>query len=109
MYACLGTKFNRMSDFQQVSDQYVLDTPVVRDFVAEVRAAIAAASSPEAACEAIRPRFAELLADTDWLPGEFADAVPDPSSSAAGHSPPDRLQLQWAQDGGAAPGSRPDG
>jgi predicted metal-dependent enzyme (double-stranded beta helix superfamily) len=66
-----------MSDFQVVSDEYVLDTPVVRDFVADVRAAIAVAEAPEAACEAIRPRFAELLSDPDWLPDEFAEAVPE--------------------------------
>jgi predicted metal-dependent enzyme (double-stranded beta helix superfamily) len=60
-----------------VSDEYVLDTPVVREFVAGVRAAIAAADSPEAACEAIRPGFADLLSDPSWLPDEFAEAVPD--------------------------------
>jgi predicted metal-dependent enzyme (double-stranded beta helix superfamily) len=58
------------------SGEYVLDTPVVRAFVADVQAAIAAASSPEAACEAIRPRFAELLADRAWLPDELAEPVP---------------------------------
>ena len=42
--------------------EFVLDTPVVRAFVADVERAIAAASSPAEACEAIRPRFAELLA-----------------------------------------------
>jgi 3-mercaptopropionate dioxygenase len=66
-----------MSDFRQVSDEFVLDTPVVREFVANVRAAIESAVSPEAACDAIRPRFAELLADDDWLPGRFQEADPD--------------------------------
>jgi predicted metal-dependent enzyme (double-stranded beta helix superfamily) len=56
--------------------EYVLDTPKVRGFVDDVRAAIAAAPSPEAACDAIRPRFAELLADPEWLPDELAEAVP---------------------------------
>jgi len=60
-----------------VSDEYLLDTPVVREFVAEVRAAIAEAPSPEAACEAIRPRFAELLADPDWLPERFQEGNPE--------------------------------
>jgi predicted metal-dependent enzyme (double-stranded beta helix superfamily) len=60
-----------------VSDEFVLDTQVVRSFVAEVQAAIGAASSPEAACEAIRPSFAQLLADPDWLPEEFRAAAPD--------------------------------
>jgi 3-mercaptopropionate dioxygenase len=57
------------------ADEYVLDTPVVRSFVGDVRAAIEDAASPEAACDAIRPRFAELLADPNWLPGEYREAV----------------------------------
>jgi predicted metal-dependent enzyme (double-stranded beta helix superfamily) len=59
-----------------VSDDYVLDTPFVREFVADVQAAIATAASPEAACDAIRPRFTELLADQAWLPDELAAPVP---------------------------------
>jgi predicted metal-dependent enzyme (double-stranded beta helix superfamily) len=57
--------------------EFVLDTPVVRSFVADVQEAIADASSAEDACEAIRPRFAELLADQSWLPDEYAAPVPD--------------------------------
>jgi predicted metal-dependent enzyme (double-stranded beta helix superfamily) len=59
-----------------VGDDVVLDTPVVREFLAGVREAIAAADSPEAACEVIRPRFADLLADEEWLPDEFMAPVP---------------------------------
>ena len=59
-----------------MADEYVLDTPTVRAFVSDVRAAIAAASSPKAACDAIRPHFARLLADQSWLPSELAEAVP---------------------------------
>jgi 3-mercaptopropionate dioxygenase len=55
----------------QLQEQFHLDTPVVRAFVSDVRYAIAGAASPEAACEAIRPSFAELLADPDWLPAEY--------------------------------------
>ena len=51
-----------------MTDEYILDTPVVRGFVAGVRATIAASASPADACDAIRPRFAELLADQTWLP-----------------------------------------
>jgi predicted metal-dependent enzyme (double-stranded beta helix superfamily) len=58
------------------SEEFVLDTPRIRDFVGGVRHAIAAAPSPEAACDAIRPDFAELLADQTWLPDELAEAVP---------------------------------
>jgi 3-mercaptopropionate dioxygenase len=60
-----------------MSDEHVLDAPVVRSFVADVQAAIEAASSPTAACEAIRPSFAQLLADPDWLPAEYQAAAPD--------------------------------
>jgi predicted metal-dependent enzyme (double-stranded beta helix superfamily) len=59
-----------------MSDEYFLDTPVVRDFIAHVRERIAAAASAEAACEAIRPRFAALLADPDWLPARFREGNP---------------------------------
>jgi predicted metal-dependent enzyme (double-stranded beta helix superfamily) len=58
-----------------MDEEFVLDTPVVREFVADVQATIASASSPEQACEALKPRFAELLADPEWLPAEYrADA-----------------------------------
>ena len=60
-----------------MSAEFVLDTQVVRSFVADVQATIAGASSPEAACEAIKPRFAELLADPDWLPAEYRAPAPE--------------------------------
>ena len=60
-----------------MEDQFVLDTPVVRQFVAGVRAAIAGASSPQEACDAIRPGFAELLARSDWLPEGYQEPVPE--------------------------------
>ena len=64
------------------ADEYVLDTPTVRQFLTTVRESIAAAGSPEEACTAIRPRFAELLADPDWLPGEYRES--DPESGMGG-------------------------
>ena len=57
--------------------EFVLDTPVVRSFVADIEVTIAAAASPEEACDAIRPRFAELLADQDWLPDQYRAAAPE--------------------------------
>jgi 3-mercaptopropionate dioxygenase len=60
-----------------VTAELVLDTPVVRAFVADVERAIASAASPAEACEAIRPRFAELLADPDWLPAEYQAPAPE--------------------------------
>jgi predicted metal-dependent enzyme (double-stranded beta helix superfamily) len=52
-------------------DEFVLDTPRVRAFVTSVRAAIAAAATPEQAITSIRPSFADLLADQEWLPPEY--------------------------------------
>jgi len=57
--------------------EFVLDTPLVRSFVADVQDAIAAAASPEDACAALRPRFAELLADPDWLPHAYQAPAPE--------------------------------
>ena len=57
--------------------EFVLDTPAVRAFVADVQMTIGAASSPERACDALRPRFAELLADPDWLPTEYQAPAPE--------------------------------
>ena len=59
------------------ADDYVLDTPVVREFVAAVRGSIEGAGSPEEACAAIRPWFAELLADPEWLPDEYRESAPE--------------------------------
>src|SRR3954465_5397752 len=59
-----------------MTDEFPLDTPTVRAFLADVRAAIAREPDPESACNAIRPRFAELLADPDWLPPPYPGAGP---------------------------------
>ena len=58
-------------------EEFVLDTPTVRAFVTDVRSLIARSTSPAAACEAIRPCFADLLADESWLPDRYARPVPD--------------------------------
>jgi predicted metal-dependent enzyme (double-stranded beta helix superfamily) len=60
-----------------MSDEYVLDTPVVRGFVEDVRRAIADAADPADACHRIRPRFTELLADDGWLPAEYQEPAPE--------------------------------
>ena len=64
-------------------DEYLLDTPVVRAFVAAVRESIAATASAEDACETIRPRFGELLADPAWLPDHFRQSAPDSGMGGA--------------------------
>ena len=60
-----------------VNGEFVLDTPVVRSFVAAVETLIGGASSPEEACTAIRGPFAELLADPAWLPREYQEPAPE--------------------------------
>jgi 3-mercaptopropionate dioxygenase len=57
--------------------EYILDTPRLRAFVDRVRAAIEASGSPAEACERIRPDFAELLADGEWLPERFQEPAPE--------------------------------
>jgi 3-mercaptopropionate dioxygenase len=63
-------------------DEYFLDSPAIREFVADVRAQIGAADSPADACDRIRPGFAALLEDPDWLPAEFRQ--PNPESGMGG-------------------------
>ena len=60
-----------------MSDEYVLGTATVQAFVAQVQAAIGTASSPEDACSLIRPHFAELLGDPNWLPEAFRASAPE--------------------------------
>ena len=59
------------------ADEYVLDTPTVRSFVAGVRGTISRSGGPEEAVEALRPLFSELLADDGWLPEEYRSPVPE--------------------------------
>ena len=59
------------------ADEFVLDTPFVRELVARVREQIGRAASASDACEAIRPIFAQALARRDWLPSTFRRDVPD--------------------------------
>ena len=67
---------------EAMQDEYVLDTATVRGFIAGVREEIAQAASPQAACDAIRPAFAELLADPAWLPERYQEG--DPESGMGG-------------------------
>ena len=58
-----------------MSIEFLLDTPTVRAFVTGVQESIARTASPPEACKAIRPRFAQLLADPDWLPSRYQAAA----------------------------------
>jgi predicted metal-dependent enzyme (double-stranded beta helix superfamily) len=62
-------------DAQQ--DEYLLDTPAVRAFIADVRRTLAQHAGVEAGLAALRPRFAALLADQGWLPDAFASSYSD--------------------------------
>jgi predicted metal-dependent enzyme (double-stranded beta helix superfamily) len=74
---------------------FIVDTPAVRAFIDHVRAQIGAAASPADACDRIRPAFAELLADDDWLPHEFRESAPE-SGMGGGIG---QWSLYRAQDG----------
>jgi predicted metal-dependent enzyme (double-stranded beta helix superfamily) len=54
-------------------DEYVLDTPLVRELCAGVRARIAEATSPREACRLIEPLFTALLQDRTWLPETYQE------------------------------------
>ena len=58
-------------------DEYVLDNPTVRSFVAGVRETVARSGSPAEAVEAIRPAFSALLANDAWLPEEYRSPAPE--------------------------------
>ena len=69
---------NTELDVEQ-QDEYFLDTPAIRDFVAAVEQVIAEQDAVEARLTALQPRFAELLSgNQSWLTEEFA--APNPQS-----------------------------
>jgi 3-mercaptopropionate dioxygenase len=59
------------------TEEYTLDVPVVRAFIDSVRAEIGAAESALDAVERIRPGFADLLADSSWLPKTYQESAPE--------------------------------
>lgn len=54
------------------ADEYVVDTPRVRRFVADVRDVLGRAESQAEALDLLRPVLGELLAEDGWLPDEYA-------------------------------------
>jgi predicted metal-dependent enzyme (double-stranded beta helix superfamily) len=58
-------------------DEYVLDTPPIREFIEAVRRQIHDATSPQEACGLIEPLFIGLLADRSWLPVRFQEPAAD--------------------------------
>jgi 3-mercaptopropionate dioxygenase len=57
------------------TDEYVLDNPRLRRFIEIVKDIRVSRDDPQAIVAAIRPHFAELLADTTWLPGSYQEPV----------------------------------
>ena len=55
------------------ADEYVLDSPRLRSFLDEVNGIRRSEDDPRAIIAAIRPRFAELLADKTWLPAQYQE------------------------------------
>ncbi|MBX3014782.1 MAG: hypothetical protein KF832_24895 [Caldilineaceae bacterium] len=53
-------------------DQFLLDTPVIRLFIDDVRRIVARHTDISAGLDELQPYFAQLLADPTWLPDEFA-------------------------------------
>lgn len=64
---------NDLPMVQDGEDQYILDTPVMHRFIEAVNHARETAPTDAAAMEMIRPHFAALLADPDWLPPEYQE------------------------------------
>ena len=58
-------------------DEWVLDSPVTRELVGDVREAVARSDSAAAACRLAEPRFRELLTLRDWLPARFQEDAPE--------------------------------
>lgn len=54
-----------------MADEFVCDTPEVRNFIAQVQEVAAKTGSIQERLAAIRPLFSRMLADPDWLPAEF--------------------------------------
>ncbi len=58
-------------------DEYILDTPVIREFVETVRREASAAAAPADAVAALEQPFVELLARPDWLPEQYQHDAPE--------------------------------
>lgn len=54
-------------------DQFLVETPRLRGFIDEVTRICRASGDPPELIERIRPYFVALLADNDWLPGQFQE------------------------------------
>jgi predicted metal-dependent enzyme (double-stranded beta helix superfamily) len=58
-------------------DEYVVDNPRLRGFVAEISRIRHEHDDPRQILTAIRPHFADLLADKTWLPEQYQEPAAD--------------------------------
>ena len=79
-------------------DEYVLDTPRLRRFVEAVNGIRRSLDDPRAIIAAVRPHFAELLADPSWLPERYQE----PAARSGMGSGIGTWLLYRAGDGGLA-------
>jgi predicted metal-dependent enzyme (double-stranded beta helix superfamily) len=54
-----------------MADEFICDTPEVRSFIGRVKGIMAATAEAEDRVAAIQPHFGHMMADRNWLPGEF--------------------------------------
>ena len=54
-----------------MSDEFICDAPKIRQFIGDVQTVMANTPAVTERLAAIRPLFGQVLADPDWLPGEF--------------------------------------
>jgi predicted metal-dependent enzyme (double-stranded beta helix superfamily) len=80
------------------ADEYVLDSPRFRRFIDQVNAIRHDLTDPRAIIAAIRPHFAELLADPTWLPPRYQE----PAEGSGMGSGIGTWLLYRAGDGGLA-------
>lgn len=66
----------------RTADEYFLDSPVVREFISQVRTSMEREPDAARRLDSLKPAFTELLADESWLPEEFA--VPYEASGMGG-------------------------
>ena len=56
-------------------DEWLLDTPVLRQFIETVNQVRGQEADPRRIVAAVRPHFARLLADATWLPAHFQETA----------------------------------
>lgn len=79
-------------------DEYVVDNPRLRAFIGEVRRIQDELDDPREILQAIRPHFADLLADKTWLPEQYQE----PAEGSGMGSGIGTWLLYRAGDGGLA-------